>query len=199
MTRWRLTLFCWLAGILCLSASIQLAADGEETAEQRTRREALQKKWAELPTVEVGTSLKDVRFKTVVLDKSKVQVGKEVYYAMRFRAPESAGDFLWAWRPWEDQTISWGLVSSQGPTAPGFSETDTRYLQKDAKDLGKKGAGFIVQWLNLGQLTPGGDYILWFQFEKVGPFTKPTVVCSLNVIPGGADMRWKDVFPMFYE
>ena len=48
-------------------------------------------------------------------------------------------------------------------------------------------------------MTPSGDYILWFQFEKLGAFTKPIIVCSLNVIPGGADMRWKDVFPVFYE
>jgi len=177
-----------------------LAGGAEESDERRTQREVLQKKWAELPTVEVGTSSRDIRFRTVLLDKGKVQVGRDVYYAMRFRAPELAGDFLWAWRgeP-SDQRIGWGILASQGTTDARFSEVEQKYLQKDLKEVGKKGVGFIAQWLDLGQLTPGGDYILWFRFEKVGPFTKPTVVCSLNVIPGGADLRWKDVFPVFYE
>jgi hypothetical protein len=156
----------------------------------------VQKKRAELPTVEVGASLQDIRFRTVALDKGKVQVGKDVYYAMRFRAPELAGDFLWAWRAeLPDQQISWGILASQGTTDAGFTEADTKHLQKDVKDLGKKGSPFVVQWLDRGQMTLSGDYILWFRFEKVGSFTKPTIVCSLNVIPGGADMRWKDVFP----
>jgi hypothetical protein len=200
MNRLKLTLSCCLAGMLALSASVPLAAGGEETAEQRTRREALQKKWTELPVVQVGTALQDVRFTTVALDKSKVQLGKEMYYAIRFKVPESAGNFLWAWRSeLTDQRFSWGILASQGTTDAGFTESDHKRLQKDVKDLGKKGSPFVVQWLDRGQLTPGGDYILWFHFEKAGAFAKPTVVCSLNVIPGGADMRWKDVFPMFYE
>jgi hypothetical protein len=190
----------WLAGVVGLVVSIGAAAGGEETPEQRTRREALQKQWAQLPSVEVGAGLKDVRFRTVALDKAKVQVGRDVYYAIRFRAPEPAGDFLWAWRPeLPDQRVNWGIVALQGTTDAGFGEIDNVYLNKDAKDLGKKGNAFFVQWLNLGELKPGGDYVLWFQFEKVGLFTKPAIVCSLNVIPGGADMRWKDVFPMLYQ
>ena len=78
----RPSLFSYLAAMLSLSASIQLALAGDETLGQRTRHEAIQEKWNELPIVEVGTSLKDIRFKTVVLDKGKVQVGKEVTHAL---------------------------------------------------------------------------------------------------------------------
>jgi hypothetical protein len=200
MTGSRAMLVCWLAGILVLAASARLMAGEEETPEQRMRREAVQKQWAQLPAVEVGTSLKDVRFTRVVLDKSKVQVGKDVYYALRFRAPESGGDFLWAWRPeLLDQRVSWGILAAQGTTDARSSQKYRTNLDKDVKDLGTKGNPFFLHWLDIGQLTSGGDYILWFQFEKAGLFTKPAVVCSLNVIPGGADMRWKDIFPMLYQ
>ncbi|MCX6348034.1 MAG: hypothetical protein NTV79_00820 [Candidatus Aureabacteria bacterium] len=156
-------------------------------------RQALQGNRESFPVVAVNTNPSGAAFQSLDLAKSLTVVDGKKYYSFRFQVPESGGSLVWSFRV-EDGLIAWFIVPAVGRMR-GFTRYENQSLPGDSADLGRQGERFILQRLPRADLTPGSEYIIWFQIG--GPYPA-RVLFSLNIFPATSFLSYLDVFPMLY-
>ena len=178
--------------LLLLTRPHATAAEPEypENEEAKTRRLALQAKYADLIEVKLNKDPQDVKFQIVDMRKSMVEVNGIKYCAFRFKTGGKVSQLTWCFR-YPPGMRSWYIMREKG-TMQGFYTFSKFVLSHDKNDWGSKGDMFAAQSLPSTHFVPNTGYIMWFQIRDAAD---SAINLSLNMTPVPDNAPFSAVFP----
>ena len=178
-----------VAVILIGSHAGAAGQDYGENQEVKTRRLALQARYADFLEVKLNQDPQAVRFEIVDMRNSMVEFEGKKYCAFRFKTGSKVSRLTWCFR-YPPGLRGWYILRQKG-TMQGFDTFQNFVLSNDKEGWGSNGDSFAVQLLSSRHFEPNTGYIMWFQITDAAD---SAINLSLNMTPVPDDALFSAVF-----
>jgi hypothetical protein len=150
--------------ILLLTVATALPAMTEE--QSKTVFPALQAAAARLPLLAIS-DVDGKRFASITLNRQPVTADGARVDAVRLRVPAGGGDLVWAFAI-PRHCSSWYIIPASG-SGPGFTDFLRGRHWRESTWPSDPSYRPFLQTLSAAHLTPGADYLIWFEFTGEMP------------------------------